>query len=825
MARARKSSPNKAMAAQKKAFSTRAWVAMRRLQRQIPALTKFARAVTRNPTMEVRATPETPYTDGKVIYLRPPMRMGDNIPHSVGSCGRRDPVLRRQVCEACWLDDLLKGYLYHELAHNAYGSLVIPTPAGRRPVIQLINEWHPADVCDHAADKVVDAIGAVTYLSVINEFDGRLVLLLNALEDIRVNALMMRERPGTRPMIEANYIDVLENGSENAYGDVVHWSSMPPDAQVCIGLMLLAGGYEEFLDRLDPSVQAVLQDDELANLASKVSTAEDAHELTGTVVSIWRRLNDLGFVVVEKCQPTNEDATDEDSEDDDDEDSKDDEAEDGDDDPGELGSLGNPGQSSPSAGQGSGGGQGKDQQESTANDDDPGENNDSQSGPGQTGTDGDSEGDGESDDSEEDLNDGEDDEASDDRGEAEASESSGEAERGGADGEPADAESEGGSTGNTGDVEPEPEPKPEPATLEELKQALRQFSIHTMFEEKLNEAGTATFAVGEDVLVKLDSNNSLWEEALKGAIKRAAWFDGPSETVAGVQVVTYPSEHPEYPWTPSPEDGWTVEELAAEQSVVGPIVNKGAIVFAANRKTRYEGGLRSGKINVRAIPRQVPFDGDKIFRRKTVPAKRSYHVVITMDISGSTASVPNSLYSRRIQPRPGERRPCVLNLAQRAVFAQAEALHRLGISFEIWAHTAGGNSKTWDTEVWMFQVKTPEQAWNPAARERLANLVPQNGNLDGHTLQYVRKRAELMAPRFTQVIVCYYTDGAMPAMNAEEEGRMLKDETAYCKQRGIPLLAVGIETDSPQAWGFDTVQIDGPADYPKVMAQLERYIL
>jgi hypothetical protein len=80
----------------------------------------------------------------------------------------------------------------------------------------------------------------------VSEF---LPLILNALEDARVNREMFKARKGTKVMFDANCAKVFEEGVEQvdpATGQarVVKWYDYPLNLQAIVGLFALASGYE-----------------------------------------------------------------------------------------------------------------------------------------------------------------------------------------------------------------------------------------------------------------------------------------------------------------------------------------------------------------------------------------------------------------------------------------------------------------------------------------------------------------------------------------------------------------------------------------------------
>ena len=55
----------------------RAFRSVRRMNTMLPMLRSFARSISGRPDLDVRVDPGNPRTDGKIIYLRPPMSLGD----------------------------------------------------------------------------------------------------------------------------------------------------------------------------------------------------------------------------------------------------------------------------------------------------------------------------------------------------------------------------------------------------------------------------------------------------------------------------------------------------------------------------------------------------------------------------------------------------------------------------------------------------------------------------------------------------------------------------------------------------------------------------
>jgi nitric oxide reductase activation protein len=228
-------------------------------------------------------------------------------------------------------------------------------------------------------------------------------------------------------------------------------------------------------------------------------------------------------------------------------------------------------------------------------------------------------------------------------------------------------------------------------------------------------------------------------------------------------------------------------------------------VFADNRRAKKQANLKSGRINAKVLGKRVVTKDERLFKHHTQPGKKDYSVVIGMDVSGSTSGRN-------------------LVLMKRAVMAQANLLNRMGIDFAVIAHS-GINARSAGVagaELDIYFIKEFQEPWSNDVKDRLRNIGPYSGNLDGHALEFMRKMIDKTTT--TDKIIMYYSDGKMPAMNFDEELEVLQREIRICKQRGIKLLGVGIRTDSPTAHGLDTVEVEEDRDINKVVKHLEKHL-
>jgi len=118
----------------------------------------------------------------------------------------------------------------------------------------------------------------------------------------------------------------------------------------------------------------------------------------------------------------------------------------------------------------------------------------------------------------------------------------------------------------------------------------------------------------------------------------------------------------------------------------------------------------------------------------------------------------------------------------------------------------------------IFEVKSFDEPWGPKQRDKMGRVRSRHQNLDGHTLEYYRKKIERI--QTTDRVIMYYSDGAMPAENYAEELDILKREIKYCAKKDITLMAVGVLTDEPEKHGLDTARLDSMKDISRVVKHL-----
>lgn len=292
-------------------------------------------------------------------------------------------------------------------------------------------------------------------------------------------------------------------------------------------------------------------------------------------------------------------------------------------------------------------------------------------------------------------------------------------------------------------------------------------------------------------------------ETLTAAIEQSHDFDDISVNVPGFERVEYGSRD----WL---QRG---ETISVPEPVIGKALAHLRRVLEDNRRSHHVVNLKSGKVSASHLATRAPFQDPRMFKRKLVPGKKDYAVIIGLDLSGSTAA-----------PAPGAQRDysrgyeSVLKVQLKVAYAQAEMLSRLGIPFSIYGHTTIGE----DWKIGAFTVKGENDPWDTKHKTMLADLTPGNWNMDGHWMEFLRKRAD--ESRATHKIIMYGSDGKMPVTNVEEETRILKDNIKICRDRGYTLIGLGIFTDSPRQHGLETVQLDSAEDTIKAVNFLKKFI-
>lgn len=792
------------------------------------SLTSYAQSITGDRRVRVEVGGAVPYTDGKTIYYRPPIALGDKTPHDRNLCDSRgDDGL--QSCPACRVREEVLVNIYHEIAHIAFGSF--------------------------------DGNNYFQNASFRNPF---LAFLFNSVEDSRVDGAMFKARKGTRKMLEADTFNLLGNGVPDGLGNMNQSIDSPLNSQISLACYMEAAGYEGWQKFFHPKIEKDISDSRVQEILDFIRDAKTVKDVWDNTEPLFERLQDLGYFLPEPEEQ--------------DEESKPNQEPDGEPDSGE-------GEGDDQESESNDPGPDQDSPSPKAPEEGSSEDEDSSSGTGDSVEGGSESSSGVSDEAESsgDVGPESEDDTSAEEGEGDGSgdQNSGEVSKGSKpdqEEEGVENEQEGGgsrgdqedgsgfSSGNPSD-EQEGGERGEPDNSEDTEGEGDNSGSNLSGDERATESDTSPegeddngsergdeghdrpetesegedsnllesgadeglggqrveytpqYGSSDDVAAALEYSHS--ESIKSGDANKETSAEQSAVTVAVVQGTYFEtpsanvSEVKEHKYSPHSR-GWdsrriqvrgdlrkfgVVCDMEISESHLGPALLKTRRVFSDNQNASYQPNMRSGRVNSKVLGRRAWNDDDRLFGKKKIASKKDYAVMIGMDISSS------NLGSN-------------LALLKRSVKAQAELCHRMGIKFSIVAHSAHIVRSPEEASYGMdiHHVKSWDEPWTDEVENRLATLVGVGGNLDGHAMEYLRKSFKKVS--VTDKILLYYTDGKMPAANADEELVLLQRQIKLCKRDQITLLGVGMRTDSPARHGLDTVQVNGDSDIKIVVEHL-----
>lgn len=275
----------------------RAVKAFRSLQ---PTLTAYARMLTKNPRVRVEmAARDNGSTDGNRIFMRPPMALGDNTVHVRRQCDKRDEdgLLR---CTACRIREMVLVTIYHEIAHISFDSFAATTDEEQRELVSRAVAEHGGKYAKQIEERINSAPSWVkgSYMGMASLVSEFLPMLVNCLEDARVNRELFRARAGTKQMFDADTARIFREGVEqrNPQGELVSipWTEYPQNAQAMVGMFCKASGYKYETYFIPPVVKA-LDDPELTRLINTLETVRSASGVYSLSFPVLARLRELGF--------------------------------------------------------------------------------------------------------------------------------------------------------------------------------------------------------------------------------------------------------------------------------------------------------------------------------------------------------------------------------------------------------------------------------------------------------------------------------------------------------------------------------------------------
>lgn len=833
----------------------------------------FARMLTRDATVNVVWDSGPPRTDGRTIYLRPPIELGDQLTHDRELCGHRDEH-DVQLCEACATTDDIFITLYHEVAHIAFDSFEnIPEHEKRDLILNAVRSQpgvkDPAKRAAKIADKFDNSKRTVVnYMEVAHEISPFLPTIMNAFEDVRVNHAMYTSRPGTLRSFRAQTHRTFNNGMADIDGSVIHWKDLPANSQAICGLYAKAAKYD-YSQWFSPEIVAMLDDPKLTELCDKLEMSGGVKGVYELAFPTLERVRELGYLKApdeleddpepepepaeEEQEPQPESTPQDDDSEDTGGDSDDTVEQDSDDESNESGNSNSETEAGDSADaddlddEDGSGAAGDSDDESDAGDDSA-DADDSHESDSETTDESDSDG-------APSVADSDDSESADDNGTdatADAQQDSNGTDNG-TDASPGesdedadddfDYEGDGDDSLSDGDFDDEPvdddDFRPGDVDYENDDDETPSESAGDPSDSSGAAGGSSAPGEQDDDEEQSDPGSAEdaqkalevfgghrgaggpedeerdadledeINEAIDRAIRQQEFFDAPSENIVGVRVHQYGDELDAY------TQGFYTPHVASRMVERFGTTPEPVLAPALLRMRRTFADNRATKIegNLKAGRVNARVLGKRIATNdpRLFSKKTKLAKRDYFVVIGLDISGSTGMGTGGLE------------MIKQAGMAQAELCNRIGIKFAVYAHSGNLDHEHSGMALDIYVVKTAHETWNPVTKERLAMLQSTGGNVDGHTLEFYRKVCD--QSQATDKIIMYYTDGQMPAANYNEELEILQREIMLCRQRRYTLMGVGVRTDSPVQHGLDTVQINGLGDVPKVVDHLEKRIL
>lgn len=713
-------------------------------------------------------------TDGTKIFIRPDARLA-------GSPTEKE-----------WSS--IKAGLFHEVAHIVFDSFKAVSDADRAEAIKNVTDLMEDS---YRRDAILAALASATgnYKSMSEAWHPAMPMLVNALEDARVEACLFLAKPGTHKHLLASRMEIFDAPKaeiEALIGKA--WIDRDDDSQAIIGAYIVGAGYEAE-GRLSPKIVEILNKIKpTIRRAVDVETVRDVYAQSFAVLSAFQ-MEGLLRNGDERDEPMG--VTDHD------------EAEKGGD-GGEAGSgacahpkamivecaspgcLGNctlcgshivpsPAASSTSGGEGG----------ASTPSSDP------------EAADGGAEGAGEASDadprkrSKADELALEDVEHADDAGEIHGrrgGESEGAA--GGSRSMDGAASSAGTSADKAEEVLAESEGAETPASSPEAEARARAEA----------EARREELAKGLHIAGGHDPATDEAEALDKAALERALTLDehGYAEDEDLTKGITgikrYATDKNGFTSGGEPLSSYV--DLSDAERAINTVMPEMRQVLAVNGRTGFTPNQRAGRIDTRNLYRTAT-GTTRVFGRYSTPETRDYLFVVALDCSGSMSSG----YSADAK------------LQKSLAYASGETLNRLGVPFIMFGYT--GRPSGGGYQIQIQDVRAENQPWDKDAVERLAGLHPVAANLDGSTMQYarIRGRNATRSPK-TEVIVIYMNDGGMPAENSRNEQHIIAKEVRDQHKNNVRYVGVGLNSRDAGEAGLELVYCKNVGDVSKLTGKI-----
>ncbi|QDK02037.1 hypothetical protein SEA_GIBBLES_78 [Gordonia phage Gibbles] len=709
-----------------------------------PSLSSFASSLA-GKRVEVKAGPVT-QTDGKTIFLTPPLTLAHKPEHVRNLCYQRGDD-HRELCPGCRRIEELYTNLHHELGHIIFNSLnfQIDPLEYQSEISDIAVEFGGISYASKLQKRIREKNRYMQAVELANKLNPYVGQGWNFFEDYRMEELVTIAQPGFATMVWHDAENILVNGIEDLDGKITFWKSRHVDIQSFSAWLFAAQGHE-IENHFDPKVVAPVRN--FIEESQNIPFVNPMHAVLMSVAFVGF-MKQHGFFQEEDDEQQSEPGRDDGNE-----------------------SGGESGESTDGTGS-------SDRADETAVDaDDQGTADSSNSSRDEGEQTKRNTGNNEHDNSSGNSDDTDDRQSGQDLSQSDSNDKS--------DGDSTtesnkdDIPDDG--TGNGGQNSPVPS---EQAPSPEQIGSPHQCTIHVKTSEvQSNEAN-------DD---RIDFNDlEVSKEDLTAIISQVENYDEYTKLV-GELVYVNPIENLR-------QKRFKPVDPPNMMSIASSIIHARR-VFSESKLDKNYRNLTKGKVDGAILGKRAWGDDERIFKKKLRAQGVDFEVCIGLDLSSSTSS--DGLYKN------------IIHIG----YSTAELLQKVDVNFSLYGHRTG--HATGRINQVLLPCKTINEPWDNVAKEKCLSLIPAAGSLDGHNLQVYRKVLERSRAR--KKLLIYFTDGEIPATLRDKEIPIVQKEIKILRRLGIAMLGVGLETDSPNEVGMDTVLVTDPTDLKSVLKEIEKRI-
>lgn len=278
------------------ARARRAVAAFRKLQ---PTLNAYVWALTGDKKIRIVTRHDAPdgatSTNGKKIYITPPLSLGDEVRHERTLCDKRDANMQL-ICKACRQREEVVIVIYHEIAHIIHGTFSPMTKASADLWLKYAYKRMPKAKADKLyADLLVrlrDPKDMQTFFEYENHLNPYFQFLINCLEDYRIDNEMYSARPGTYVMMRALNLSVYR---KDRPGDELDERQL--NVQMSLAVLAVLDNYD-VLEFFDERIQRDIADPGLAAAIQASRGVKTNADTFAAGLVLLDELNRLGYLVV-----------------------------------------------------------------------------------------------------------------------------------------------------------------------------------------------------------------------------------------------------------------------------------------------------------------------------------------------------------------------------------------------------------------------------------------------------------------------------------------------------------------------------------------------